>query len=159
MEGDTMSLAPRVEQFLRQKQVTYQNIEHPYAETAMGCAIAAQVPPKQMAKGVLLNDDEGFYLALIPADKQLDITAVNKQTQRLLDLAHEKDARLMFDDCRSGAIPSLGQAYRIPVVYDDSLTQMPDCYMEGGDHEHLLRIDKQTFINMMGDARHGSIAH
>jgi len=154
-----MSLAPRVENFLRQQQINWQNVEHPYAETAMGCAIAAQIPPKQVAKGVLLADDEGFYMAVIPANKQLDLRAVNNTTQRLLDIAHEKDTRLMFDDCRSGAIPSLGQAYRLPVVWDDSLAQQADCYMECGDHEHLLRVDKQSFMKMMGNARHGQIAH
>jgi len=154
-----MSLAPRVENFLRENRINWQNVEHPYAETAMGCAIAAQIPPRRVAKGVLMSDDEGFYMAIIPADKQVDLKAVNNTTNRLLDIAHEKDAHLMFDDCRTGAIPSLGQAYRLPVVWDDTLASEPDCYMECGDHEHLLRVDRSDFMKMMGNARHGNIAH
>ncbi|MCV6587470.1 MAG: YbaK/EbsC family protein [Marinobacterium sp.] len=154
-----MSLAPRVESFLRDQHINWQSVEHPYAETAMDCAIAARIPPQRVAKGVLLADDEGFYMAVIPADKQVNLSAVSSQTNRLLDIAHQKDAMLMFNDCREGAIPSMGQAYRLPVIWDDGLVAEPDCYMECGDHEHLLRVDRTDFMKMMGDARHGNIAH
>lgn len=154
-----MSLAPRIERYLQDQHVNYRRINHPYAETAMGCAIAAQVPPERVAKAVLLSDDEGFYMALIPSNKQLDINAVNMATNRLLDLAPERDVKLMFDDCRPGAVPTLGMAYRIPVIFDDSLADQPECYMEAGDHESLVKVDKNAFMQMMGQARHAHLTH
>lgn len=153
-----MSLSPTIERFLDNKHIPYKRVFHPYAETAMGCAIAAKVPPKRVAKGVVLRDDEGFVMAVVPADRQVDLRAVNHFTNRLLTTAEQKDVSILFRDCARGAVPSLGQTYNLPVIWDDHLGQEPECYLEAGDHRELVKMNRDSFLDSMQNQPHGRIS-
>ena len=50
---------------------------------------------------------------------------------------------------------ALGAAYGLDVVVDDSLVQLPELYLEAGDHAHLVHISGTNFRKLMHDARHG----
>ncbi len=50
----------------------------------------------------------------------------------------------LFGDCEPGAVPALGDAYGIQVIWDDDLKYTSDIYIEAGDHEHLIRIEPES---------------
>ena len=154
-----MSIAPTVQMFLDRQHVPYRLLHHTYAETMMSSAIAAQLPARQVAKGVVLKDEEGFVMAVVPSDRMVDIEAINRSMSRLLEPASQQDVKILFRDCQQGAVPSLGQAYNMPVIWDDALGQEEDCYFECGDHQDLIRLDKGSFEQVMHDYPHGVISH
>lgn len=154
-----MSISSTLQSYLERENVQYRLKHHPYTETAMRSAFAARVPAHTVAKGVLLKDEEGFVMALVPSDRKVDLTAVNDSLQRLLAPASQKDVKILFRDCEPGAVPSLGQAYNLKVIWDDSLANEQYCYLECGDHSELLEIDKTSFIRLMAQQQHGSICH
>ncbi len=154
-----MAIANTVQNFLDRQHVNYQLVQHPYMETAKECAEAAHIPPHRMAKAVVLKDDDGFVMAVVPSDRDVDVDAVNLRMNRLLMTADQRDVRILFRDCARGAVPALGQAYNMPLIWDDELTQEPDCYLEAGDHTSLIYMSRHDFMNLMGDRPHGSISH
>ncbi len=154
-----MAMSARLRDYLETQHVPYQVIQHRYAETARECAESAHIPLSRMAKGVVLKDDEGFMMAVIPSDKSVDLNAVNMRTNRLLTTATQKDVNLIFRDCSRGAVPAIGQAYNLRVIWDDSITEQPDCYLEAGDHEELLYLSAKDFQLLMHDRDHGHISH
>ncbi len=153
-----MAIAPTLQHYLDQQHIPYKLVFHPYAETAMGCAIAAKIPPRRVAKSVVLQDDEGFVMAIVPSDKQVDLQAVNHHTNRLLSTAKQRDVNLLFRDCTRGAVPGLGQPYNMELIWDDRLADEPECYLECGDHEELLYLNKDAFMRTMQDMPHGMIS-
>jgi Ala-tRNA(Pro) deacylase len=112
-----------------------------------------------MAKAVLLKDDEGFMLAMVPSDKSVDLNTLNLRTNRLLMTASQKEVKEQFEDCAKGAVPGIGQAYNLRVIWDDSIVQQPDCYLEAGDHEELIYLARKDFQTLMQDRDHGRICH
>ena len=124
---------------------------------AMGCAIAAQIPPARVAKSVVLRDDEGFVMAMIPANRQVDIAAINRKTNRLLSPARQRDVNLLFRDCSRGAVPGLGQSYNIPTIWDDSLADQPECFLEAGDHTEFVQLNKDAFSRSVSNLPHARI--
>lgn len=154
-----MPISSTVQSYLEHQRVHYHLKHHPYTETAMTSAFAARVPAHRVAKGVVLRDDEGFVMAVVPSDRQVDLAAVNRSLHRLLEPASEKDVRILFRDCQSGAVPSLGQAYDLPVIWDDSLALEQSCYLESGDHRELLELDRASFVRLMSPQPHGLICH
>jgi len=154
-----MSISSTVQSYLERQHIPYHLKHHPYTETAMTSAFAARVPAQRVAKGVVLKDEEGFVMALVPSDRQVDLEAVNKTMDRLLEPATQRDVRILFRDCEAGAVPSLGVAYNMRMIWDDSLAEEQICYMESGDHSELLEIDKPTFIRLMEREAHGMISH
>ena len=67
----------------------------------------------------------------------------------------ESRIALLFEDCARGAVPPVGMAFGIETIVDDELEASDVVYMEGGDHECLLRMSHEQFHELMSAARHG----
>lgn len=154
-----MSISPRIQDYLVSNNIPYQIVHHKYSDTARGCAEAAHIPPARMTKGVLLKDGNGYMLAVVPSDKTVDINKLSMRENRLITTASQHEVNEQFDDCVRGAVPGIGQAYNMRVIWDDLIVQQPDCYIEAGDHEDLIYLSKKDFRSLMRDGEHGMISH
>ena len=153
-----MSMAPRVRKFLESRSVPYQLIRHRYAETAKDCAQQSKLPAHKFAKAVVLKDQQGFVVAVLPANRCVDLPAVNSRLNRILSLADQTDLRQLFSDCVVGAVPALAQAYDLSVVWDERIVDEPACCIEAGDHQELVCMSRNSFINLMKDGCSGRIS-
>jgi Ala-tRNA(Pro) deacylase len=153
-----MAIAMTLKEFLEQEGVEYEVLKHPHSHCASKAAEAAHIPGDQVAKCVLLEDEGGYVMAVIPATHRVQIGRLHKQLHRNLGLATEHELDLLFDDCEVGAIPPLGQAYGIEVVVDDSLGENSDIYFEGGDHTSLIHMTSKDFKDLMKTVQHGTFS-
>lgn len=154
-----MTMSPRIREYMAEQHIPYQLVHHQYSETARGCAEAAHIPPGRMAKAVLLKDGDGFFLAVVPSDKSVDINVLSMRTNRIIMTASREEVKEQFDDCSNGAVPGIGQAYDLRVIWDESILNQPDCYLEAGDHEDLIYLSRKDFTNLMQDGDHGHFCH
>ena len=60
--------------------------------------------------------------------------------------------------CESGAVPALGEAYGLQVIWDDELQYTSDVYIEAGDHEHLIHLRGEDFRHIMEKLPHSVIS-
>ena len=146
-----MSIPRSVDQYLTRSGVQYDVIAHTRTSNSSQSAEAAHVPGHQLAKGVMLHDDTGYLLAVIPATRRVDFDALDAQLGRRFMLAREDELPAMFKDCEPGAIPPFGRAYGIEVVMDDDLLDAEDVYFEAGDHRALVHVTGPDFLQLMGD--------
>lgn len=153
-----MSMATRVKWYLESRDVPYEVIHHGHTWTARDAARSARIPSGRMAKCVLLEDELGYVLAIVPSSCRIDFQAVGRLLERDLELASEEEIREVFPDCELGSIPAIGTPYNIPMLVDESLLRLPDLYFEAGDHEDLVHLDRSAFGRLTGDCRHGSIS-
>jgi len=149
-----MTIASRVADYLVGHDVDFEVIDHPHAATSMETAQLAHVPGDRMAKSVVLEDDQGYLLAVLPASCRVDLGELHRQTNRSLGLATEYELTALFEDCEPGAVPPLGFAYDVETIVDDSLVEQPDVYFEAGDHERLIHVSGEAFESLMGDVQH-----
>ena len=154
-----MAVAPTVREFLDSHHIQYEVVQHPRSVSAARTAAVAHVPGDRLAKSVLMGDDRGYIVAVVPSTHRVDLSRVHKETQRLLGLAVEQDVAELFGDCDPGAIPALGAAYGVKTLVDDSLINQPDVYFEAGDHEELIHVDRGQFGALMSGAEHGIISY
>lgn len=150
-----MGIALTLQEFLDWENIDYSIIHHSYTDTSMNTAMAAHIPPRQLAKSVVLCDEEGFIMVLVPADQHVDLPRVNSLYNRHFHLANELEITDLFYDCEEGAVPALGEAYGFEVMVDEQLEHNRQIYLEGGDHRALIRLPAETFHNLMADAEHG----
>ena len=80
------------------------------------------------------------------------MTEVGARTRRDLELVQEWELRGLFKDCEVGAIPAACPAYGMETYLDESLVAQPDVYLEGGDHEALIHMRIDQFLDLMEDA-------
>jgi Ala-tRNA(Pro) deacylase len=154
-----MTIPTTLEHFLRERSVTYDVTEHFPTSTSRETARAAEIPPARLAKAVLMRDDNGFLLAVLPAAYQVEKGAVWRLTHRSLDFASEEEAASVFRDCERGALPALAPAYGLDAVVDEHLDHEDEVWFEAGDHQHLIHISGAQFKQLMADARHGCFCH
>lgn len=154
-----MPIAASVRQYLAREGVEYDTITHARTRDSSHSAQAAHVPGDRLAKCVMLGDDNGYLMAVIPSSHRLDLAALRQELNRDLGLASEREIMELFKDCEPGAVPPLGCAYGIDVVLDQSLGDMPDAYFEGGDHESLVHVSGRDFIKLMADAPRRIVSH
>ena len=153
-----MTIAPRTKAFLDANSVAYRLLPHTRSESARGAAEAAHVPLERLAKAVLLNDDQGYLLAVLPASRRLALELVRAELGRKLELASERELTAIFGDCEVAAIPPFGAAYGIPTIVDEPLLHLPDVYFESGRADTLARLAGADFAALFAGRPHGDYA-
>ena len=151
-----MSIPTRLSSYLEQRGARYDICAHQHSRCSAETARTAHVPPHQLAKSVIVEDDAGCVMAVVPADRSVKLGQLSRLLDRKpLRLADEARIATLFADCDRGAVPALGMAWGIETVVDDELEASEVVYIEAGDHEHLLRLAHDQFHELMIDARHG----
>ncbi|ABE46618.1 aminoacyl-tRNA deacylase [Polaromonas sp. JS666] len=151
-----MSIPSRLSSYLDERGARYEIHTHQPSHSSAETARTAQVLPHQLAKSVILEDDTGYVMAVIPADKTVMLGHLSLLLGRKeLRLSDESRIASMFLDCDLGAVPPVGMAWGMETVVDDELEASDVVYMEGGDHERLLRMSHDQFHDLMSVAQHG----
>jgi Ala-tRNA(Pro) deacylase len=153
-----MAIAKSLINYLKEREIEYDLVAHDHSVTSMATARKANIPAHQVAKAVVLRDDDGYVLGVLPASHKLEIDWVNAELKRGLTLACEDEFKKLFDDCEPGAVPALGDAYGLQVIWDDDLQYTADIYIEAGDHEHLIWMDRKAFKKLMRSLPHAIIS-
>jgi len=149
-----MTIATRVSDYLTEQDADFEIVDHPHSASSMESAQLAHVPGDRIAKSVVLGDDRGYMLAVLPASCRVDLGEIHRQTNRNLGLVTEYELDALFDDCEPGAVPPFGNVYDIDTIVDDNLVEQSDIYFEAGDHERLIHVSTETFENLLVDAQH-----
>lgn len=147
-----MAMARTLQNFLRAHHAQFEVMAHPHSACSMDTAALADVPGDRLAKSVMLRDEMGFVMAVVPSTRHVRVRALNKRMGRHLRLAEEGELGALFQDCETGAIPPMGPAYGIRTVMDVSLMDEHDVYLEAGDHEELIHMEMDTFLDLMAEA-------
>jgi len=154
-----MAIAMTLQQYMQDQNIPFDVITHDKTRTSNETASVAHVSGNCLAKTVILEDEFGYVMVVVPASHQVRLSAVDEQMRRRLTLASETELPRLFNDCELGAIPPIGDAYGIETMVDDRLAEQPDIYFEAGDHELLVHVSNEQFETMMIDATHGNFSH
>lgn len=152
-----MPVSPTVEAFLQGHQAPYETERHALALSSLETARVARIDEDHLAKSVLLEDDAGPLLAVLPASMRLELARVRDEFGRSLSLVPERDTARFFPDCAPGALPALGPAYGLPTLIDRNLESLSDVYFEAGDHQTLIRVRGDVFLDLLKNAMRGEI--
>ena len=153
-----MAMAMLLKAFLETEGVQYDLVKHGYSSHSMHAAEKAHVSGDQVAKGVLLHDEYGYTLAVLPATHKIQMGKLCKQYRRAFSLADESELPKLFSDCEVGAVPPIGKAYDVQMIMDDHLNDSPDVYFEAGDHADLVHVSSDSFHHLIGDVPHGNFS-
>jgi len=151
-----MSIPKKMRRFLDSKGIEYHVIPHRHTVSAAGSAREAHVPADQVAKSIVLEDEQGYLLAVIPASRRIALNEIRIDLDRDLEFAREDELAKLFPDCEIGAVPATGELYGVPTVIDTGLKNQPDVYFEAGDHEDLIHVSGREFERLF---RHPDYHH
>ena len=153
-----MAIALTLRKYLAENGVAYDTLPHTHTSSSMNSAQSAHIPGKNLAKSVILEDKEGYLMAVVPATEHVKIPKVNHALNRHMGIATESELKDLFFDCEWGAIPAVGKAYSMETIVDDKLDDCSDIYLEAGDHEELIHIKGSAFRRLMKHSQHATIS-
>ncbi len=147
-----MAIAYTIKQYLDNNRIVYTVLDLPEITSLAQAAIATGIPPRSLAQTVLLKDQIGLVMAVIPVTHELDTDSLCKILHRKLEPAQDMQITAIFRDCKPGFIPPLGEAYGVRAIIDDSLIQSGDICFTSGSPAHLVKVTSKSFHIMQRNA-------
>ena len=140
--------------YLERKGVSFEVVEHKRTESAAAEARAEGLPADDVAKTVVLRDDGGYRLAVIPASRRLDLGKVREVLGDTngLRLVTEAEMASDFGVFEVGALPPFAPMIEAVELMDESLLDHDRILCGGGDHEHGVLLDPLDLVRA-GQAR------
>jgi len=153
----------KLRQFLDENQVKYVVITHSKAYTSQAIAESAHISGNELAKTVVLKKDGELCMAVLPASKQVSLSAFARSTNsKDVALAGEDEFKTRFPDCETGAMPPFGNLYGLSVYADKSLGNGKEMAFNAGSHLELVKLAYRDFERLVkptvGDFGTGSIS-
>ncbi len=154
-----MAISMTLSDYLASAHIDYDILKHKQTTNSIDTAYKAHISLSTLAKAVVLQDDQGAYLmAVVPSHNRIKLNWISKSLARRYSLASEKELKKLFRDCELGAIPAVGSAYSLDTICDEQLLEEPCVYIEGGDHQALIKLSGDEFARLMQDIPHDRIS-
>jgi hypothetical protein len=110
-----MPIPAHICKFLDSEGIAYQLCTHSRAYTAQGIAQAQHMSGKRLAKVVIVvADDRRLVMAVVPANCRVDLERLGRLLHtNWIRLSTEEEFKDTFPECELGAMPPLGNIYRL----------------------------------------------
>lgn len=147
-----MKTLDRIESALQMKGCWYQHDTHPVAFTAREVALLDDVPQRAFAKTVIVHWEQGFSMAVLPADKLVDLEELRLDFGfHHLRLGTEFELQELFPECELGTMPPLGNGllYDLPVYVDGLLTAQEYIAFNAGTHHDVVRMKMDDWMGLV----------
>jgi len=145
-----MAVLPRLNKFLRENGIAYTHHVHPAVYTAREVASVEHLPEHRVAKVVVYAGNEGYGMAVLPADYVVDMqelrAALGLSRARL---ATEKELAELFPDCELGAMPPFGTLYDMPTFLESSLAGEERIAFNAGTHRDVVYVRMLDFRHLV----------
>ena len=148
-----MALAEKVKSHFDRRHIIYDVHELTPFISLLQAAELGEIPPESIAKGVVLEDELGLLLVVVPATHGVDTDALSKLLHRKVDIAEDARIKTIFPDCLPRFVAPIGEAYGVRTIVDDSLVGAATIYFSGGDAANMVEISGKDFFGFLANAR------
>lgn len=141
-----MPVAEAIRNFLDSRQAEYTLTIHPEAFTARQVAAAEHLPPREVAKTIVVFGGGRYHMILVPANRLVDFREVcaglGFPNARM---ATEAELVELFPDCELGAMPPFGPCYGLSVYLDVTLASQDTIAFNAGTHREVIHMRTAEF--------------
>jgi Ala-tRNA(Pro) deacylase len=154
-----MAIPKKIIKFLEENKVKYTPVEHRKVFTAFDKAATLKVKPKIVGKTLVVKLDRNPALVLIPANKNLDKEKLRKIAKaKTIDFLKETWMKKNLKGIKIGAIPPLGNLFKLKTFIDNSLLKEPKIIINGGDYNWSIKISGASLKKIIPDLVKGSFS-
>ncbi len=107
---------------------------------------------QSVARSILLEDDKGKLLALVPSDCMLDLQRVCQLTQRNLTAVHPREVEKFTNSKNLDDIPAIPNLSGLNTIIDKRLMQEgQSVLLDAGRSPHMLELDAEALDALMAE--------
>ncbi|MEJ2553352.1 MAG: HDOD domain-containing protein [Gammaproteobacteria bacterium] len=148
-----MAIAEKAKSYLDRRRIVYDVHKLIPFTSLLQAAELGGIPAESVAKGIVLEDELGLFLVVVPASHGVEAGALGKLLHRKVGLAEETQIKATFPDCLPRFVAPIGEAYGIRTIVDDSLVGAERVYFPAGDAVCLIEVSGKDFFSFLGNAR------
>lgn len=139
-----------IREFLEDRGVEYDTIEHLRTITAQRTAETTHIPGREVAKTVVVKLGGELAMAVVPASEDVDLTRLREVAGTdSAELVDETEFEGLFPGCEVGAMPPLGNLYGLDVFVDDRLAEDERIAFNAGTHTELVQLAYSDFERLV----------
>ena len=145
-----MECRDRLENYLRENQVPFEEQHHPRAVSAQEVAASDHVPGRMLSKTVMVLADGEIAMLVLPAPYQEDLEKAEearREAERALE--SEEEFEDSFPDCEVGAMPPFGNLYGVPVYVEKTLAEDETIVFRSGTHTQTMSVSYSDFERLV----------
>lgn len=144
-----MSIPKKIQNYLEKAEAKFDIIEHRTVYTAYDAAQTMKRKIDEIVKNLVVKADKEYYLAVLPANKNLDLNKlkalINKNSEKAIkkvEIIKENALSKLFK-VKPGLMPAFGNPYKIKVVMDKNLQKVKKAvFASGSDSESIEMVTK-----------------
>ena len=145
-----MTILAKLCDFLDQNHIDYTHTVHPPAYTAREVAAAEHIPAREVAKTVVLLSEQGYGMAVLPADSVVDLEELRQDLgMSRLRLAAEAELAELFPAGELGAMPPFGNLFGFPVYADSRMAGEDVIAFNAGTHRDVIHMHFRDFERLV----------
>ncbi|MGM0595243.1 MAG: HDOD domain-containing protein [Pseudomonadota bacterium] len=118
------------------------------ADTLDGMIATAKIPPQHVAKPVLLKSGKAYLMAILRADQQLDLAAIERLFKRKFERCGQDEVQAKLSDCDPAVPPPLAEPYGLRAIMDKSLDGMEQIFFATGVPGLLIGTSGADFAKL-----------
>src|SRR5438046_2340467 len=118
-----MKMPKRLIDCLDENKISYEILSHPEAFVASRIATAEHVKGRRHAKVVMLKATMQPLMAVLPAERLIDLEELAKIVGQDIYLESEREFEPLFPHCAVGAMTPFGNIYGVPTYMGKSLAE------------------------------------
>jgi Ala-tRNA(Pro) deacylase len=137
----------KVTEHLERQGVRFEVLPHRPAQSSLAEARSLHLPPAEVVKVVVLQLPDGPALALVPADRSVDLAAAAAALEvDAVLLAGEATIASWFPEFELGAVPPLGSLLHVPVVIDPAVLEHSSITFPAGQARESVRTGPEVLF-------------
>jgi prolyl-tRNA editing enzyme YbaK/EbsC (Cys-tRNA(Pro) deacylase) len=152
--------------FLKKSKVKFEIIPHKTVFTATDKAATLKVKPESVIKTLVIRANNNLFLALISANRILDLDKLKKMIERnfkmeklkKIELATERLIKNKFKGVKVGSIPPFGNFWKMPVLVDNRIKKQRTLFFNSGEWNSSLKLSFSSLKKLSKDIIFGSFS-
>jgi HD-like signal output (HDOD) protein/prolyl-tRNA editing enzyme YbaK/EbsC (Cys-tRNA(Pro) deacylase) len=148
-----VSLSSSVQNLLKKQQLIHQDAAISPNQQVNSRWHDEYLRSMSAAKSIILQDGQGKVQVIFPADRLLDLKAVNRHLGRELHAVSPEEISKFLKEHQFTTIPALPKLEGLQTVVDKSLLERTELWADSGSNDQVLHFSQSEFSEMLGDAK------
>jgi len=147
-------LSKKLVEYLAKAGIKHDILEHRIVYTAYDAAATMNRKLNEIAKSLLVAADKDYYLAILPADHNLDFKKlaqfISKSTGKKIKVVKIPGEKVMEKllKVKAGAMSAFGGLHKLPVVMEKKLVDAKKAVFSSGSFNHSVEMAVKDFIKL-----------
>lgn len=147
-----MSIPSQLQDYLVSKICDYEICAGEPLASVEETAEAAGILLDSLVKVIMLKSDKAYLMAVIGANRVLDINKLNTLFKREFVTCTESEIEQFFPGCDPAYLPPLGEPFGLRAIVDNSLILQDDLYFASGTPGVFIHISGSEFALLQNES-------